>query len=103
MALDKFVGELSGANYQMITVEGYTDRLGSAAYNQRLSLQRAEAVKSYLVESGRVDAAKISAVGKGASDPVTKPGECQGTKRSPRLIKCLQPDRRVEIEVNATK
>lgn len=103
MALDKFAGELAGARYQMITVEGYTDRLGSAAYNQRLSLRRAEAVKAYLVESGRIDAAKISAVGNGASDPVTKPGECRGTKRSPRLIACLQPDRRVEIAVDATQ
>jgi len=87
----------------VITVEGHTDRLGSPAYNQKLSLQRAESVKSYLVTPGGIDAAKISAVGKGESVPVTKPGECKGNKPSPKLIACLQPDRRVEVEVIGTR
>lgn len=79
----------------MISVEGYTDRIGSAAYNQKLSPQRAESVKTYLVESKGIDPAKISAVGNGVSAPVTKPDECRGTKRTPALVACLQPDRRV--------
>ncbi len=68
----------------MIRVEGHTDRLGSSAYNEKLSLQRAEAVKSYLVISGGINPAKISAVGKGESAR-------------------LQPDRRVEVEVSGTR
>ena len=87
----------------MITVEGHTDRLGSVAYNQKLSVQRAEAVKSYLVTAGGVDPAKVSAVGKGKSQPVTGPNVCQGQKRTDKLIACLQPDRRVEVEVTGTE
>jgi OmpA-OmpF porin, OOP family len=59
-------------------------------------------VKAYLVSAGHVDAAKISTVGKSESVPVTKPEDCKGSKPSPKLIACLQPDRRVEIEVAGT-
>jgi OOP family OmpA-OmpF porin len=48
-----------------------------------------------------MDASKIIAEGKGKSNPITKPGEC-GAKRSAATIACLQPDRRVELEVSAT-
>jgi OOP family OmpA-OmpF porin len=102
-ALDKFAAELTGTKYGTITVEGYTDRLGSDAYNQKLSVERADAVKTYLADSKGIDPAKISAVGHGKSAPVTKPDECRGEKRSPALIACLQPDRRVEIEVTGTQ
>ena len=102
-ALDKFAQELRGTEFDVVTVEGHTDRLGSTAYNQRLSTQRAEAVKAYLVSAGGLAAAKVSAAGKGESAPVTKPEECKGNKQSPKLIACLQPDRRVEVEVTGTR
>ncbi len=87
----------------MVTVEGHTDRLGSQTYNQALSMRRAQAVKDYLVVSGGLDAAKISAVGKSESAPVTNPEDCKGSNPSARLIACLQPDRRVEVEVSGTR
>ena len=102
-ALDAFTRELAGSQYETINVEGHTDRLGSQAYNQRLSVQRAEAVKAYLADAGRINAAKISAVGKGETSPKTQPGDCKGNKANPKLIACLQPDRRVEIEVVGTR
>ena len=102
-ALDKFTQELRGTEFDVITVEGHTDRLGAGAYNQRLSTQRAEAVKAYLITTGGLAAAKVSAVGKGESAPVTKPEDCKGNKQSPKLIACLQPDRRVEVEVKGTR
>ena len=102
-ALDKFAQELKGPEFDVITVEGHTDRLGSTAYNQRLSTQRAEAVKAYLVTSGGVAAPKVAAVGKGEAAPVTKPEDCKGSKPNPKLIACLQPDRRVEVEVVGTR
>ena len=102
-ALDKFVQELKGTEFDVITVEGHTDRLGSTAYNQRLSAQRAETVKAYLVTSGGLATAKVSAVGKGESAPITKPEDCKGSKPSPKLIARLQPDRRVEVEVAGTR
>ena len=102
-ALDAFTRELHGTDYNTITVEGYTDRLGSKAYNQKLSSQRAESVKSYLVNTDGVDAAKVAASGKGESSAVTKPGDCKGNRPSAQLIACLQPDRRVEVEVTGTR
>jgi OOP family OmpA-OmpF porin len=102
-ALDAFVQSLMGTQFNNIMVEGHTDRMGSAAYNQTLSMERADTVKTYLVTEGRLDPAKISAIGKGESSPITQPDTCRGTKRSNALIACLQPDRRVEIEVTATR
>ena len=101
--LDGFAKQLQGTRFDVVTVEGHTDRLGSTAYNQRLSEQRANSVKTYLVTSGGVDASKVSAVGKGESTAVTKPEDCKGTKPTPKLIACLQPDRRVDVEVVGTR
>ncbi len=101
-ALDRFASELRGTQYDRIEVTGHADRLGSNAYNQRLSTQRAESVKAYLIRTG-VDSNKISASGKGETMPVTKPGDCRGNTRTAALVACLQPDRRVDVEVTATK
>lgn len=102
VALDQFSHELAGMQFTAVTVEGHTDRLGSPAYNQKLSMRRAEAVRNYLVSTGGVDAARVSAVGKGESQPVTKTEDCRGAKANPKLIACLQPDRRVDVEVSGT-
>ena len=102
-ALDTFARDLQGARYNMISVEGNTDRLGSDAYNQKLSQERADAVKSYLTTSTGIDARKITSMGRGETNPVTKPGDCKGSKPSPSLIACLQPDRRVDVEVSGER
>ena len=102
-ALDNFARSLAGSQFDVVNVEGHTDRLGSTAYNEALSTRRANAVKSYLIDSGRIDASKVAAVGKGESVPVTKPGDCKGNSPTPKLIACLQPDRRVDIEVVGTR
>lgn len=101
--LDKFAADLRGANFDVITVTGHTDRIGPHAYNMKLSTRRAEAVKNYLVESAGIPAGKIAARGTDGSDPMTKPGECKGEKATRKPIACLQPDRRVEVEVTGTK
>ena len=102
-ALDRFSNDLRGTQFDRVNVEGHADRLGSDSYNMRLSAQRAESVKTYLISSGGVSANKISAAGKGETMPVTKPGDCRGTKQTPALVACLQPDRRVDVEVTGTK
>lgn len=101
--LDRFAKDLAGTRYEMIGVTGHTDRLGSDAYNLRLSTARANAVKAYLAQSGGIGAAKISAVGHGKTEPLTKTKECKGTKPTPKLIECLQADRRVDVEVSGTR
>ena len=102
-ALDRFANELRGTQFERISVEGHADRLGSDSYNQRLSAKRAEAVKAYLISAGGVSANKISAVGKGETMPVTKPSDCRGNTRTKALVACLQPDRRVDVEVTAVR
>ena len=99
--LDGLAQELSGVSYDSIAVTGYTDRIGSIAYNQKLSEHRANTVKLYL-ESAGIAANHISAEGKGKAQPVTNPGDCKGPT-SKRVNACLQPDRRVEVEVSGAK
>lgn len=84
---------LRASPFSHVEVRGYTDRLGSDAYNLQLSIQRANAVKAVLVRDG-VPADKVRAVGLGSQDPVTT--QCGNLPRA-ALVQCLQPDRRVEI------
>ena len=100
-ALDDFAGKIKGIDPEMIMAVGHTDRFGSEAYNQRLSDQRVEAVKTYLVSKG-IEPNRIRTEGKGETQPVTKTGECDASK-SAKVIACLQPDRRVEVEVVGTR
>ncbi len=100
-ALDEFVGRLKGATLGMIRAIGHADRLESEGYNQNLSADRAEAVKAYLVSKG-IEPGRVQAEGRGAAQPVTRLGECGGSK-SAKVIACLQPDRRVAIEVAGTR
>ncbi|MDR0478267.1 MAG: OmpA family protein [Burkholderiaceae bacterium] len=93
-AISDAASRLHGLNYSRIEVHGYTDRLGSAQHNATLSRQRAETVRAMLIRDG-VPADHISAVGMGSSDPVS---QCGSQSRN-ALIRCLQPDRRVEIVV----
>jgi OOP family OmpA-OmpF porin len=79
-----------------VLVSGHTDRIGSDAYNQKLSERRADAVRDYLVSKG-VAKNKIEAIGLGEKQPVT--GTTCQQKNQKELITCLQPDRRVEVEV----
>jgi outer membrane protein OmpA-like peptidoglycan-associated protein len=76
-----------------VTITGHTDRIGSDAYNLKLSRQRAEAVKAYLVGKG-VESRRLVAVGKGKAEPVV---QCNDKDRA-ALIRCLEPNRRVEVE-----
>ena len=99
--LDDLVRQLDGATYGVISATGHTDRFGSDAYNQKLSERRADTVKEYLV-SHDILASRINAEGKGEAQPVTQSGDCAGAK-SAKVIACLQPDRRVDVEIQGTK
>jgi outer membrane protein OmpA-like peptidoglycan-associated protein len=95
------IGKLSQmTKLEVVLVTGYTDRLGTEAYNQKLSERRADAVRDYLVSKG-VDKAKIEALGLGEKQPVVNCDQ----KNLKQLIECLQPNRRVTVEAKgeATK
>jgi len=90
------LGDLREVRY--IIVNGHADRLGSPQYNQKLSEQRAEAVRAYLVSKG-VDASKVETLGFGKTLPVKA---CPDQKQRKELIECLSPNRRVVVEVQGT-
>ena len=99
--LDGIYGEIAQINGAKVAVAGYTDRIGSDAFNVKLSQQRADSVANYFVSKG-VAADAISATGYGKANPVTG-ATCDQVKGRKALIACLAPDRRVEIAVNGTK
>ena len=76
-----------------VDISGYADRLGSSKYNQKLSQRRADAVRAYLVGRG-IEGARLKPYGKGEANPVVT---CNNKRRAD-LIKCLEPNRRVEVE-----
>lgn len=81
---------------RMIKVTGHTDRIGTAAYNDALSLTRANTVRDLLVQQG-IDARAIRTEGVGQRHPVVT---CPGASASAEVVSCLQPNRRVDIEVS---
>jgi OOP family OmpA-OmpF porin len=96
--MDDLASKIGDLNLEVVVATGYTDRIGSDKYNDRLSLRRAQAVKAYLVSKG-IEANRIYTEGKGKRNPVTT--GCNQKNRK-ALIACLAPDRRVEVEVVGT-
>ena len=90
--LDDLVSKIQGINLEVIIAVGHTDSIGSDAYNQRLSVRRAEAVKAYLVTKG-IERNRIYTEGKGEKQPVADNRTAEGRAKN----------RRVEIEVVGTR
>ena len=90
--LDDLVSKMKGLNLEVIIAVGHTDSVGSDAYNQRLSVRRSEAVKSYLVGKG-VEKNRVYTEGKGEKQPVADNKTSEGRAKN----------RRVEIEVVGTR
>jgi len=89
--LDDLVGKLKPINLEVIIAVGHTDGIGSDAYNNKLSVRRAESVKAYLVSKG-IEPNRVYTEGKGKKQPVADNKTAEGRAKN----------RRVEIEVVGT-
>lgn len=96
-SMDKLITQIRSEPFESILVTGHADRTGTKAGNKRLSDRRAMAIKNYMIIKG-IPAPKMVAEGRGDSEPRTAPSDCAGLKKK-KLAACLQPDRRVDIEV----
>ena len=90
--LDDLASKVKAINLEVIIAVGHTDSVGSDAYNQKLSIRRAEAVKAYLVSKG-IDKSRVYTEGKGETQPVADNKTKEGRAKN----------RRVEIEVVGTR
>ncbi len=90
--LDDLVSKIQGINLEVIIAVGHTDSVGSDAYNQKLSVRRAEAVKAYLISKG-IERNRIYTEGKGEKQPVADNRTAEGRAKN----------RRVEVEVVGTR
>ncbi len=90
--LDDLVSKIQDMTLEVIIAVGHTDSIGAADYNQRLSVRRAESVKSYLVSKG-IEANRIYTEGKGETQPIASNKTREGRAKN----------RRVEIEVVGTR
>jgi len=90
--LDDLAGKVKGVNLEVVIAIGHTDSIGTDAYNQTLSVRRAESVKAYLASKG-IEANRIYTEGKGESQPVADNKTREGRAKN----------RRTEIEVIGTR
>ena len=90
--LDDLVSKIKDVNLEVIIAVGHTDWIGTVAYNQKLSVRRAEAVKAYLVSKG-IEKNRVYTEGKGKSQPIADNRTAEGRAKN----------RRVEIEVVGTR
>ncbi|MBX3657695.1 MAG: OmpA family protein [Ramlibacter sp.] len=90
--LEDLTSKVKGINLEVIIAVGHTDSVGSDAYNQKLSVRRAEAVKAFLVSKG-IEKNRVYTEGKGEKQPVADNKTAEGRAKN----------RRVEIEVVGTR
>lgn len=104
-ALDQLFKELKKGPVTMnvVIVTGHTDKIGSAAYNKKLSESRAQVVRDYLVNTGGLDSKLIFWEGVGPRQPVNVTKFCDAKMNRKQLIDCLAPNRRTTVEVTGTR
>ena len=90
--LDDLANKVKGINLEVVIAIGHADSIGGDAYNQKLSVRRAESVKAYLVSKG-IEPNRIYTEGKGEKQPVADNKTREGRSKN----------RRVEIEVIGTR
>jgi OOP family OmpA-OmpF porin len=82
--IDNLAGVMKQYPDLNVVIEGHTDSVGTAAYNKKLSQQRAEAVKKYMVENG-IDANRLKAQGFGEDKPIASNKTKEGRQQNRRV------------------
>jgi outer membrane protein OmpA-like peptidoglycan-associated protein len=82
-------------NKTLVIIAGYADRIGSAAYDWKLAMKRAQTVRAYLVAKG-IHIHKLEVRSFGKSEPHAN---CPADMKRTKLIECLREDRRVEVDL----
>jgi OOP family OmpA-OmpF porin len=103
--LDDLSNKVKGVDLEVVIAIGHADQIGTTAYNQALSVRRAEAIKAYLVSKG-IEANRVYTEGKGETQSVTgdrckKMGQMD--RNNKKVVECLAPDRRTEVEIIGTR
>jgi OOP family OmpA-OmpF porin len=93
--LDEVADGAKDARVEEVVATGYADPIGNEQYNEKLSAERAAAVREYLVQKG-VEPERIVSEGRGETQEFTR-GQCEKLKGR-KLIQCLEPNRRVDVE-----
>jgi OOP family OmpA-OmpF porin len=93
--LDEVAEGAKDARVEEVVATGYADPIGNEQYNEKLSAERAAAVREYLVQKG-VEPDRIVSEGRGETQEFTK-GQCEKLKGR-KLIQCFEPNRRVDVE-----
>ncbi len=86
----------SADDIQSVQVEGYADRIGTPSYNEALSKERATHVRDYLVAHNTLNARVTKIRWFGKSEPSAN---CSNDVPHSQLIECLQPDRKVQVNI----
>jgi len=99
--LDGFVGKIRGLEGQQMLAVGYADRMGTDAANQKLSENRVNTVRAYLVSQG-VAGNRVDTSARGEREPTTWAAECKDANNA-KNVACMQPDRHVFIEISGSR
>ena len=78
------------SGFKMLVIEGHTDSIGAASYNQKLSLRRAKAIEKYMITKHNVDPKKIQSIGYGEERPIADNGNYQGRQDNRRVDFVIQ-------------
>ena len=100
-SLDAFIGKYADLESKSVVAIGHADRMGSEDSNQALSEERVSTVKSYLVSKG-MSADRIQTSAMGETQPSAETVDCKDANNKANIA-CLQPDRRVVIEISGSR
>jgi outer membrane protein OmpA-like peptidoglycan-associated protein len=100
--LNRLLGKIKDSGHVMsATIVGHADHIGDAGYNQALSNRRANSVRAYMAKHGFDNTSVTTVTAEGENAPVTTGCDASGSKAA--TVNCLQPDRRVEVQLNVSK